>query len=1527
MDSEPTGGIVRAFMALGGVIWSRVRGLRAQKAAAEQPNSYKSQERQAVEAALGRISHPRDDDTLFTRSYDGLARKYFTPAFLRSENVRQWLADEQVRKLLLDAASAKALGSAVSAQTTGVLEEKYQSDALASHQEASAVVAAVVAMLAVAIGENQAALTIASYQTSSRQFSESFEELRAHREGAPPSSPDVSLTEEVLELWRGSFSDASISLERWPTSLAGGRHIVRPELQQLLETINGGEKSVSALLGLPGSGKSALLSRLYSSLKSDSKLPVLAIKGDLLSPEVRTEEELRVELALPKSPSEMLRGFSEHGGAVLLVDQLDALAGHLDTKTGRLSVLLNLVKAAATTGNVHVVISCRTFEFEHDVRLSKVDATPVELSLPSWETVNSLLAETGLGALTLPYDIQETLRVPQHLKTFLLLRESGVEPIATNYTMMLDQLWRSRIEEVPDGGDAAVLAYSIADKMAEDEALWLASARFDTQRHQLNRLKAMGLLTESKNGSVAFSHQTVFEHVLARSFTRGKSLSEFVLARNASLFVRPKFWATLHYLRNAEPSTYSKELATIWRAPLLRPHLRYLLIEFMGAQTAPFEQEKVLIGEAVVEPTLLPLVLRAAMGSSGWFSYFAEGVLRSAMVNEATASLCVPVLAKAWEFAPGEVLKLLDEQWLGNPAQDSGVLLVLEDASIWNDDTVRVASIVLRRHRLPAWRADSFISAVGSAHPKVALALLRTILTLELDARTEEAQQLKEKAEAERPKDTEPDVAWLMDHDFLKPIEKLLDDDAWGHIPSLALESPQSYVEVMWSFYSDLFIAMAEIRPERVSHLTYPQFYRVDYRFEGETTHGLGPSPLLDAIVTATQSMVDSSAHEFLSWVESNIELELHSVHRLIAHGFACKPSVLASEALNYLLADPRRLFLSSPTDWMSTSVRLVSSSSLHWSEEQVLRFEDHVKRFSLTRPSELSSPDEIRRWPKLIRSARVRLLAALPEAARSEDVRQLLREAERAQQRPSAVPSFKAGWIGPPMSLEQFRKATDEDIVNAFREISDDSDWDHSRDFGRGGNSQLSHVLGTLAEEHPERAIRIVRMLEPQFAQRGAGYALASLAKVASADEVMDLLLELVESGYERVEFRTSVVQAVGRLVERQLRVRDEVIQLLDSWLVSAEGGRAENVECSVEGAATVESQTEFLLAGNLRYEFEPGGDYPLLNTLLGARLARGEAVEAIEMLRNYLEKSKSGALWACLADSLASLPKIEPVEGAELVGDVLKIEALDGTWHAAHLMAHTHFDALPQVLSALHRWRLSESFSARRGFGELVVLLAFTNPLATDAKIWLDEIVKSPDGFAEREGAASSLVKLFWKNQKYRQDATAYLIHLLGRDEPLVWHQVFALFGEIESLENDASTVRLLTAIAEHIEQAPAPLETYVVERLQGLLPSHADLVARISKRLVQLWRNQLTEVGSLMVTAGQEMMDVALTLHRISGVELDGLQIFEQLLEIDAYQAREVLNQIDRRVALNVSRSRPRLKRKGRRRRSFAVPTIPA
>lgn len=87
--------------------------------------------------------------------------------------------------------------------------------------------------------------------------------------------------------------------------------------------------------------------------------------------------------------------------------------------------------------------------------------------------------------------------------------------------------------------------------MAERETLWLLLASFEDRYALIQNLVADGLLIlEEGGGRVAFRHQTLYEFVRARGFLdEAGSLTANVLAKQASLRIRPQLWHALIDLR------------------------------------------------------------------------------------------------------------------------------------------------------------------------------------------------------------------------------------------------------------------------------------------------------------------------------------------------------------------------------------------------------------------------------------------------------------------------------------------------------------------------------------------------------------------------------------------------------------------------------------------------------------------------------------------------------------------------------------------------------------------------------------------------------------------------------------------------------------------------------------------------------------------------------------------------------------------------------------------------------------------
>jgi hypothetical protein len=119
-----------------------------------------------------------------------------------------------------------------------------------------------------------------------------------------------------------------------------------------------------------------------------------------------------------------------------------------------------------------------------------------------------------------------------------------------------------------------------------------------------------------------------------------------------------------------------------------------------------------------------------------------------------------------------------------------------------------------------------------------------------------------------------------------------------------------------------------------------------------------------------------------------------------------------------------------------------------------------------------------------------------------------------------------------------------------------------------------------------------------------------------------------------------------------------------------------------------------------------------------------------------------------------------------------------------------------------------------------------------------------------------------------------------------------------------------------------APSLNSTFIVDRLETLLPHEAPLVARIAQGLVEKWREELGDIRTGTAVTAPQLVNIAVTLHRLGPTTReDGTRLFEQLLDIDAYTARGTLDEIDNRFRQEPGVRSPRLPRRARRLRRAA------
>lgn len=1358
-----------------------------------------------------------------------------------------------------------------------------------------------------------------------RQLRQAFDDnFKLQLQGIVPEHELSDLHEIAQEL-----EHASNDLLSWPTTLPDGEWLERPELLQILKLSGDNDCSATTLIGPPGSGKSALLATLGRTLVAQGH-PVLAIKADLLPTTVNNEADLRESLGLSDRPSALLTRLAAFRPTYLLVDQLDALAGYLDLRTGRLSALLNLIRRLGRQQNIHIVLSARTFEYEHDVRLRSIAAESVELQLPAWSQVLALLESKHIRAAGWPADAQEVLRSPQALTTYLQLSERHRSEPLSSYHAMLDRLWVERVLRGPSGVVRSQMLGTIADAMAEEESLWLPRTRFEDENGNLDALIASGILTANTLGlSIGFAHQTMFDHALARAYSQERGrLSSYVLERQSSLFVRPKIWAALSYLRATDSQIYETELTSLWTANDLRRHLRLLLIDFLGQQTNPSDEEALLMERALRTPDERALAFRAMAGSSGWFKRFARSYGAEAMrAGPPAADWVLNFLTSAWSSDPTSITSLLTDCWLSDATNDVRVWATLQQAPVWNDELLEIAKVVLGRTDINQGYIDQLVAEIGVEQPDVAMRLLRMKLDRDLwSAKVAAAAKATEAEHVEQS--VRETLAWSLASDPRQPIKALLEDgNSWDSVPALAERAPHSFTETLWPWFLETLTSLQQHSRDIGSALGFPLPYDADFRFEDEHKLGLTEPSLLSAARMAVERLSANEPLTFRAWAAANMNVNLTPVQRLISHGFAANASEFACDAYEFLTRDYRRWYLGSIEDYASTSVRLITAASDHWSEVQIRDFENLVWNFKPSAPAHIVDAEGKRAWQNVIRRLRIKLLRALPARRASEPTQRRLFEEERVFADPSLGVTFSgARYIGSIMSAADMRRASDGELLNAFKTLPDATAWHHPGDWGRGGNIQLAREFANFAKTDYERAFRLIERFGPDFGSRAAGYALEAMSDAADATQLIETILDLDRRGFETDEFRSAAARTIQRLVSRDVEIGSPVVDLLRRWLASMEHAAQTSDETEDGSNGDDESRatdddvgTRSVLWGLGGFSVVPGGAYPVLEALVNVHLRRNEIHELDISLSAAAERITDKQMWRHL---LLPLVNVRPRDIRSVAQEEKLLErVLDGnheftgTYELAYLLAHIHWWASALVERQLTKWKTQRGRRERRGYGELVALMLMLHPERDWAGIQIEEILNSPDDEFARAGVATTAVNL-WADMKYRARATELLIRLLPKAGAPEWAAIVDLFRLVDDLAPERHTIILLEAIADHIDNAPRFNSTFIVERLETLLPHEALLVARIAGGLVRKWREELADVRTSTALVAPQLVDVAVTLHRLGADTREaGIRLFEQLLELNAYSARSTLDEIDNRFRSERAFRRPRLPRRNR------------
>lgn len=1309
------------------------------------------------------------------------------------------------------------------------------------------------------------------------------------------------------------FTSASGSLLSWRSVLPDGYWIQRHELDTLQATLASCDQSVTLLLGDPGSGKSALLARLGQSLRNNS-CTILAIKADQLPEEVVDRASLTKFLELPDDVVACVRLLARSRPVVVIVDQLDALAELVVQHCGRLHVLLQLVRDLSNQTNVHVVASCRSFEHRHDPRLQAIDADVLNLTLPTWEQVAEVMSARGISANAWSESIRNDLRSPHALDLFLqLVRDTDSNSLLEGYQQMLEALWHKHVLCDASGGRRAA-AMAAASMMAEREVLWLPQSCFDDLAQATSQLVAAGILVTDQ-GRLGFRHQTLYEFVRARDFVDGEGrLTEAVLARQQSVRVRPVLWHALGYMRSVDPTGYQRELDKLWGAAL-RPHLRGLLIDFMGQAQGPLPTETRLMLKIADDAKWRPRVLASTAGSAGWFNCLKKHIVPQVMMLEPDeARLCLPVLFGGAAVEPEAVRSLIDRLWLPHERYDSLTMFLLEQLPQWSNDDADRFEKIASRSAVEPWFISAIATGMSEKLPERAPRLVRAWLD-----------RLERSLDGSKAHGTVAGGS----QSLRERLSSLLSGHELYDLPVVAEAAPAAFLSELWPW----FVRTAQ-------QLTAEYQDEAMYRRESvgidvwDEERQARERPVLEAVAAALEGLANSDPLRFIEFVGQHGGTDQMIVQRLLARGMKVIAPSRPDEVADFLLADERRLLLGSfsrPSGDTKDLIRLVMPLLTPPKRAEIESMIQGWNRWQ-NHPEDDAKTRLARR--RRNREHRLPLLRAIPNECLSDDMRKHLIEEGRAlgEIDDGDRRGFEMTEICSPVMAEQMALAQDEHILQVFRELDDSQDWESSvhrrRPLGRkGGAIQASRELGKLTKADPERGVRIALQLRPSLNDIPAGYVVRALSEDASqAAKLYKLIEQLVSKGFGSRGFASDVADAVHAASE-SLYPPQRVVEILISWLRNSPASEAvgsEDVEA--EGKPyTLEDARSFLWGGALTVVL-PSGNFPLLSAASHLLLtAEPPNLERwMEILEEHLQKQESWRVWAALWWHLLNLHRVERSRAVDLIDRLLSTcPGMFVCRQGALLLAHSQRWA---PSSDVQRWiekLLGQgSLRADQVAGEIATL----HSIAAGGGAWAKEIVvltcdrapsRAPSD-ALRLGVAFAIAEL-WSEPSLRCIAHPHLVALMRVGSTPVLRALDSVFDP-KAFGPDPSCVELLDLLVERPEIGAANVEQ-VTECLLEMAVYEPIRVCRATLSLLKACHSTVRNVASAHYLAGENFVQIALTLQEQGeDVAQMAADLFEYILEVSVPYADEMLLDLDKRTTnaqLPIRARRSRTRRRPKRR----------
>jgi hypothetical protein len=437
------------------------------------------------------------------------------------------------------------------------------------------------------------------YQDSVHQVLTS-QSIREHLRTRGIQPRVVRIAKNVLDRLR-LVTDTYIAGQR--ARLIRGQVISRTAAREIIDKVAKSKTADDILItGGAGSGKSGSSLEIVEGLTA-LRIPVLAFRLDRLQP-VQTTAALGGELSLPESPALVLARAFPGEKVALVIDQLDFVS----TTSGRhpdffdtVAALIDEVRGLRSEADIHLILVCRQFDFEHDARFRALlpkGESPFKVDELSEAEVRAVFAAEGADVARLTPQQLKLLLLPQNLALFI---ESGLvqddRPSFISQKGLFDAYWHAKRAALAaawpmEAGEWKPILETLTHEMNEAQQLSVPKTGLDTfSPHFLGVMVSAGVLTFDGR-RYGFGHESFFDYCFARTFAAGnKELTDFLESDPQHLFRRAQTRQVLVYLRDDERDRYRRNIETLLASSKIRSHLKLLAIELIAAFPDPGDDE------------------------------------------------------------------------------------------------------------------------------------------------------------------------------------------------------------------------------------------------------------------------------------------------------------------------------------------------------------------------------------------------------------------------------------------------------------------------------------------------------------------------------------------------------------------------------------------------------------------------------------------------------------------------------------------------------------------------------------------------------------------------------------------------------------------------------------------------------------------------------------------------------------------------------------------------------------------------